>query len=72
MLDWAQDQVVPARVAAGRRFPDAELVASELDPLATILARGHASIDTGLRDVIARVEGPSTVHGSPRAEKNTL
>ncbi len=53
MLDWAQDQVVPARVvdlgagsarflvAAGRRFPDAELVASELDPLATILARGH-------------------------------
>jgi hypothetical protein len=53
MLSWAERQVDPARivdpgagsarflVAAGRRFPNAELVASELDPLAAILARGH-------------------------------
>lgn len=53
MLDWVEDQLTPARivdpgagsarflVAAGRRFVDAELIASELDPLAAILARGH-------------------------------
>lgn len=53
MLNWAEEQGVPARVvdpgagsarflvAAGRRFPQAELVASELDPFAAILARGH-------------------------------
>jgi adenine-specific DNA-methyltransferase len=53
MLSWAEDQIVPARVvdpgsgsarflvAAGRRFPHAELIASELDPLGAILARGH-------------------------------
>ena len=53
MLAWAVERVRPARVvdpgagsarflvAAGRRFPGAELVAIEIDPLATILARGH-------------------------------
>jgi hypothetical protein len=53
MLAWAAEQVAPTRivdpgagsarflVAAGRRFPNAELIASELDPLAAILARGH-------------------------------
>lgn len=53
MLSWAEDQLEPARVidpgagsarflvSAGRRFPHAELIASELDPLAAILARGH-------------------------------
>lgn len=53
MLDWAEEQVTPARivdpgagsarflVAAGRRFPKAELIASEFDPLAALLARGH-------------------------------
>lgn len=53
MLDWAEEQVTPARivdpgagsarflVAAGRRFPKAELIASEFDPLAAVLARGH-------------------------------
>lgn len=53
MLTWAATRVRPARVvdlgagsarflvAAGRRFPDAELIAVEVDPLAAILARGH-------------------------------
>ncbi len=53
MLDWAEEQITPAKivdpgagsarflVAAGRRFPKAELFASECDPLAAILARGH-------------------------------
>lgn len=53
MLAWAAEHVCPARVidpgagsarflvAAGRRFPNARLVAVEVDPLAAILARGH-------------------------------
>lgn len=53
MLAWAAAQGEPARVvdpgagsarflvAAGRRFPGAELLAIELDPLAALLARGH-------------------------------
>ncbi len=53
MLAWAGDNSDPIRVvdpgagsarflvAAGRRFPNAELVAVELDPLAAMLARGH-------------------------------
>lgn len=53
MTAWAAAQPRPARivdpgagsgrflVAAGRAFPDAHLVASELDPAAAILARGH-------------------------------
>lgn len=52
MLDWASD-LQPARVvdpgagsgryavAAGRRFPGAQIVAVELDPLAALLARAH-------------------------------
>lgn len=53
MLDWAARQGAPQRVvdpgagsarflvAAGRRWPNAELVGVELDPLAAILARAH-------------------------------
>jgi len=53
MLSWAATQLHPARivdpgigsgrflVAAGRRFPNAELIGVELDPLAALLARGH-------------------------------
>lgn len=59
MLTWASAQLQPARVvdpgvgsarflvAAGRQFPDADLVGIELDPLAAILARGHLAA-TGL------------------------
>ena len=53
MVEWAASRITPVRVvdpgagsarflaAAGRRFPQAELIASELDPIAAILARGH-------------------------------
>ncbi len=53
MLAWAATQLNPARIvdpgigsgrflaAAGRRFPDAQLIGVELDPLAALLARGH-------------------------------
>ncbi len=53
MLRWAAARVAPRRVidpgagsarflvSAGRVFPDSELLAVELDPLAAILARGH-------------------------------
>ena len=53
MVDWAAAEGPPARVvdpgagsgrfavAAGRRFPGAELLAVELDPLAAAVCRGH-------------------------------
>jgi adenine-specific DNA-methyltransferase len=53
MLDWADSEGQPERVvdpgagsgrfavAAGRRFPNAEVIAVEIDPLAAILARAH-------------------------------
>lgn len=53
MVEWAARGEPPARVidpgsgsarfavAAGRRFPDAELVAVELDPLAALLSRAN-------------------------------
>lgn len=53
MIGWAASEGQPARVidpgagsgrfavAAARRFPRAEIVAVEVDPLAAIIARGH-------------------------------
>ncbi len=61
MLAWAAAQLDPTRVvdpgagsarflvAAGRKFPQAELVAVELDPVAAVLARGHLAA-AGLMD----------------------
>src|SRR5258708_4030174 len=56
MVDWAKEQTrMPARVvdpgigsgrflvAAGRAFPNAELIGADLDPLATMGARAHLS-----------------------------
>lgn len=52
MLEWAAREVEPARVvdpgsgsgrftvAAGRRFPTAQLLAADVDPLATLMTRG--------------------------------
>ena len=56
MVDWAAEQTAPDRVvdpgsgsgrfllAAGRRFPAAELVAIDTDPLALILLRAGAEV----------------------------
>lgn len=53
MLNWAADELEPARVvdpgvgsarflvAAARRFPAARLLGVELDPVGALLARGH-------------------------------
>lgn len=53
MLDWAERRERPQRVVdpgvgsarflveAGRRFPDAELVGIDVDPLAALMARAH-------------------------------
>ena len=53
MLEWASGEGQPGRVidpgagsgrfavAAGRRFPNAEIIAVEIDPLAALLARAH-------------------------------
>ncbi|WZO98377.1 hypothetical protein EP7_005438 [Isosphaeraceae bacterium EP7] len=56
MLDWAAARINPARVVdpgagsgrfavgAGRRFPDATLLAIEADPLPALLARAHLAV----------------------------
>lgn len=61
MVDWAAAQDKPARVidpgagsgrflfAAGKRFPDAHLVAVEIDPLAALTLRANAAV-LGLSD----------------------
>jgi adenine-specific DNA-methyltransferase len=53
MVAWAETRGAPVRivdpgvgsarflVAAGRRFPDAELIGVEVDPLAALIARAH-------------------------------
>ncbi|MGA9762395.1 MAG: hypothetical protein WBQ14_08235 [Gaiellaceae bacterium] len=53
MIEWAASEGEPARVvdpgvgsgrfavAAGRRFPKAEIIGVEIDPLAAIVGRGH-------------------------------
>jgi adenine-specific DNA-methyltransferase len=88
MLAWAETRLCPARVvdpgtgsarflvAAGRRFPDAQLVGVELDPLAAILARGHlaaaglaARAQVSLRDYrevsLPPIEGRTLYLGNP-------
>ena len=88
MLAWAGDNSDPVRVvdpgagsarflvAAGRRFPKAELVAVELDPLAAILARGHlaaaglaARARVVLRDYreieLPKIDGQTLFLGNP-------
>lgn len=88
MLAWTVGQLRPARVvdpgagsarflvAAGRRFPNAELVAVELDPLAAILARGHlaaAGLAARARVVVGdyrqvalpKIDGPTLFLGNP-------
>jgi hypothetical protein len=56
MLDWASDQATPGRVmdpgagsgrylcAAARRFPKAQLVGAEVDPLAALIARANLAV----------------------------
>ncbi len=61
MIAWANTQESPSRVidpgvgsarylvAAGRRWPHADLIGVDIDPVATILARGHLAA-AGLAD----------------------
>lgn len=56
MLTWADSQIRPARVidpgtgsarfltSAAQRFPDAELIGIETDPLAAVIARGNLAV----------------------------
>lgn len=88
MVEWAASHVNPVRVvdpgagsgrflaAAGRQFPDAELIASELDPVAAVLARGHLAA-AGLADrahvvvgdyrrlSMPEIDGPTLYLGNP-------
>ena len=88
MLRWASDHGTPARVvdpgagsgryllAAGRRFPEAELHGSDVDPLATLMLRanlaatglaGRARIHFGDYRALAlpEAEGPTLFIGNP-------
>lgn len=88
MLRWASDHGTPTRVvdpgagsgryllAAGRRFPEAELHGSDVDPLATLMLRanlaaaglaGRARIHLGDYRALAlpEVEGPTLFIGNP-------
>ncbi|MBI3564486.1 MAG: class I SAM-dependent methyltransferase [Elusimicrobia bacterium] len=88
MLGWALDYKIPKRivdpglgsgrflVAAGRRFPTAQLIGSEIDPVAAVVARGHLSA-AGLANrtsvrlgdyrnlVVPPIEGPTLFVGNP-------
>ena len=88
MLRWASDHGTPTRVvdpgagsgryllAAGRRFPEAELHGSDVDPLATLILRanlaaaglaGRARIHLGDYRALAlpEAEGPTLFIGNP-------
>jgi len=88
MLRWASDHGTPTRVvdpgagsgryllAAGRRFPEAELHGSDVDPLATLMLRanlaaaglaGRARIHLGDYRALAlpEAEGPKLFLGKP-------
>lgn len=88
MLAWASLEATPVRVvdpgagsgrflvSAGRLFPDANLVAVEVDPLAAIIARAHLA-SAGLADrsevvvqdyravCLPEVAGPTLFLGNP-------
>lgn len=88
MVNWATDQGTPTRIvdpgagsgryllAAGERFPDAELHAAEIDPLAVLMLRANAAA-AGLSDRLTvhlgdyraldlpEVEGPTLFIGNP-------
>lgn len=88
MVAWAVTRIDPVRivdpgagsarflVAAGRRFPNAHLVAIEIDPLAALLARAHLAA-AGLADRaevilgdfrridLLKVDGPTLFLGNP-------
>lgn len=88
MLRWASDHGTPTRVvdpgagsgryllAAGRRFPEAELHGSDVDPLATLMLRanlaaaglaGRARVHLGDYRALAlpEAEGPTLFIGNP-------
>jgi len=83
MLAWASDRLSPARIvdpgagsarflaAAGRAFPDAELLAVEIDPLAATLARGHLAA-AGLQDRSRVILGDYRDVALPPIEGRTL
>jgi adenine-specific DNA-methyltransferase len=88
MVDWAAAQSPPARiidpgsgsarfaVAAGLRFPDAQVVAVELDPIAALISRANLAVRgmTGRATVVVRdyraftpapIEGATLYIGNP-------
>ena len=83
MLRWASDHGTPTRVvdpgagsgryllAAGRRFPEAELHGSDVDPLATLMLRANPAA-AGLADRARVLLGDYRALALPEAEGPTL
>ena len=83
MLRWASDHGTPTRVvdpgagsgryllAAGRRFPEAELHGSDVDPLATLMLRANLAA-TGLAGRARAHFGDYRALALPEAEGPTL
>lgn len=83
MLAWSKEQAEPERivdvgagsgrflVAAGRAFPKAELVASELDPLAALTARAHLAV-AGLAERSRVIVGDYRELDLPATDGRTL
>lgn len=88
MLDWSSNEVTPTRVidpgsgsgrftvAAGRRFPNARLLACDVDPIATIMTRGAtAAAGFAKRTTVllqdyrglqaGKIDGPTLFVGNP-------
>lgn len=83
MVAWACKQIEPVRivdvgtgsgrflVAAGHRFPKAELIGSEIDPTAALIARGHLTA-AGLAQRSRIILGDYRELNLPQAPGRTL
>ncbi|MCY3819913.1 MAG: N-6 DNA methylase [Gammaproteobacteria bacterium] len=88
MVNWAAERTLPTRIvdpgagsgrfllAAGKAFPDAELIAVEIDPLAALTLRANASalklagrltvlVDDYREINLPKVDGPTLFLGNP-------
>ena len=83
MVNWATDQGTPTRIvdpgagsgryllAAGKRFPRAELHAAEIDPLAVLMLRANAAA-AGLSDRLTVHLGDYRALQLPEGDGSTL
>jgi methylase of polypeptide subunit release factors len=83
MVSWAADQGAPSRIvdpgagsgryllAAARRFPDATVVAADVDPLATLMLRANLAV-SGLTSRVTVSVGDYRALDLPQIQGRTL